>query len=288
MPGDVPLVIGTPATGGDAVVSTPTRRPTPTFEVPTSTPIPGSIPGSVSNQTATPTGPQPTPVVEFTVGNKTLYPGGCTIASWNVQNVRAVFFNETGVDGRGERRICIDNADMTVTLSVLLLDGTARTYPLTVALILPTSTPTATPTFTPVLTPTATWTPVGTPTITPVPARYGTTLTVEGGSQRTCAAGAVCVINLGVANTGNLADEIFVVMVQNAAWPVQICRQDNSCAGSSISLGVSPGGSLPVQLRITVPSNATGQVAEYRFQSESGNSGHTAKSDITPVRVTVQ
>ncbi len=222
------------------------------------------------------------------MGNKTLYPGGCTIAAWNVQNVRAVFFNDVGVDGRGERRVCMVNSSMTLVLSVLMLDGVARSYPLTVEMILPTSTPTATPTFTPVLTPTATWTPEGTSTVTPVPARYGTTLTVEGGSQRTCAAGAVCVINLGVANTGNLADEIFVVMVQNATWPIQICRQDNTCNGSTISLGVAPGGSLAVQLRITVPSTAVGQVAEYRFQSESGNAGRTAKSDLTTVRVTIQ
>lgn len=282
VPGDfVPAVVGTPSSNaGGVVLSTPTRRVTPTFEVPTSTPLP--------NQTSTPAGPVPTPVVEFTVGNKTLYPGGCTIAAWNVQNVRAVFFNDVGVDGRGERRVCMENSSMTLVLSVLMLDGVARSYPLTVEMILPTSTPTATPTFTPVLTPTATWTPEGTPTITPVPTRQGTTLTVEGGSQRTCAAGAVCVINLGVANTGNLADEIFVVMVQNATWPIQICRQDNTCAGNSISLGVAPGGSLPVQLRITIPSTAIGQVAEYRFQSESGNAGRTTKSDITPVRVTVQ
>jgi len=96
------------------------------------------------------------------------------------------------------------------------------------------------------------------------------------------------VVNLGVANTGNLADEIFVVLVQAGVWPVQVCRQDNSCAGSTISLGVSPGGSLPMQLRITVPSSAAGQVAEYRLQSESGNSGRILKSDPAIVRVTVQ
>jgi len=275
-------VVSTPTPAG--TLSIPTRRPTPTFApvdvtVPTSTPSPA--------QTATPTRPLPTPVVEFTVGNQALPAGECTIAAWRVENVRAVFFGDTGVDGRGERRVCMENTPITVVLSVLLLDGTERNYPLTVDLIVPTNTPTLTPTFTPVLTPTPTWTPEGTRTATPEPVRHGVTLTAEGGTVRTCAPGTTCTVNLSVANTGNLADELFVVMVQNGPWPVQLCRLDNTCSGSTVSVGVAAGGFLPITMQVNVPAGI-GETATYQIQAESGNSGRTQKSNVVTVRITIQ
>lgn len=285
---NVPGVIGGPVVstptpaGSVGNPSAPTRRPTPTvsISVPTSTPTPA--------QTATPTRPLPTPIVEFKTSHQALPAGSCTFASWRVENVRAVFFGDIGVDGQGERRICMENAPITVVLNVLLLDGSERSYPVTVELIRPTNTPAPTATFTPVLTPTPTWTPEGTRTATPEPARYEVNLTAEGGSVRTCTPGSTCVINLGAANLGNLADEIFVVLLQGTAWPVEICRQDNSCSGSTVSVGVAAGGSRPLTLKVVIPSGSAGEVGEYRLQAESGNSGRVQKSAIVTVRITSQ
>lgn len=275
-----PMVISTPTSAvggnlGEQIPLAPTRRPTPTFSIPTSTPISeqSPTPGEVAR-------------IEFRVAHQSLPAGSCTIFSWDVANVRAVFFADQGVDGKGEARACMDDTPIIRTLSVLHLDGREESRTLTVNLIIPTQTPTQTPTFTPVLTPTPTWTPEGTPATTPVPEVQGVTLVVEGGNQRTCTAGELCIIYLGMSNLGSVADELFLVIVAGGGWPAQLCRQDGLCAESVISLGVAVGQVALLEFRLTPPADAAGQELAFTLQGESGRSQRAIKSEPVSVVVT--
>src|SRR5690606_27781430 len=146
-----PVVITTPG------LATPTRRPTPVFVVPTSTP--GEP--QVIVVTATPTPVYPEPTVVFRSAHQALTPDGCTTLSWEVEHVQAVFLDNQPVVGKGEQRECLRTESETHTLSVLQLDGVQKDYTVTIELMLYTPTPTPTFSPTPVLTPTPTWTPVG-------------------------------------------------------------------------------------------------------------------------------
>ncbi len=228
--------------------------------------------------TATPTPVYPTPVVVFRAAHQAVPPGECTTIFWEVENARAVFYQNVGVQGQGQDRVCPRYVAETRILSVLALDGSQQDYEVTVDLIIPTPTPTQTPTSTPVLTPTPTWTPEGTPTGTPVPVRFGVQLTVDGGNVRRCTPGELCEALIRVDNTGDLADEIFVNAANETPWPIRLCRPDGICGETAISLGVPAGGNLPVALRVSVPLDAAPGDYRIRVQATSGNSGHTVRS----------
>jgi hypothetical protein len=270
-----PVVITTPGN-----LSVPTRRPTPTFEVPTSTP---GTP-AVIVVTATPTPVYPDPIIEFRSAHQALTPDSCTTLYWKVENVRAVFLDNEGVFGQGERRVCIRSASETYTLSVLLMDGTQEDHTVTVNLTLYTPTPTPTPSYTPVLTPTPTWTPEGgTPVPSAVPPQHGVALIADGGNQRNCPVGQRCEVIIQVMNTGDLADEIFVDLAKDGPWPVQICRSDGSCAETSISVGVGPGNQLPIFVQVDVPADSSGQSYTFQIVGTSGNSNRTVRSELLAV-----
>lgn len=260
---------------------TPTRRPTPEFVVPTSTP---GLP-LVGEQFSTPT---PTPVVleakiSFRSAHQTLLPGTCTILFWDVENVRAVFLDGMGVAGKGEREVCLRTTSQSYTLTVLKMDGIQETSTLTVQIVPHTPTPTITPTNTPVLTPTPTWTPEGTPSATPVPPSFGVNVVVDGGNQKECTPGQSCEVMLLVENTGSLADEMFVNLGKSGPWTASICRDDGACADTALSVGVGPGTWRAVVLRAQVPGDATGQNYTFQVEAVSGNSGRTVSSGQVPV-----
>lgn len=274
------VVITTP---GD--LSVPTRRPTPTFAVPTSTP--GEP--AVVVVTATPTPVYPDPVIEFRSAHNAVIPGDCTTLFWKVENVRAVFLDNEGVFGQGERRVCPRWGPETYILSVLRMDGAQEDHEVTVDIQLLTPTPTPTPSYTPVLTPTPTWTPEGGApgTSTPQPPP-GVVLTVDGGNQRVCAVGQRCEATLQAINTGPLADEIFIDLAHSGPWRVEICRGDGLCGETTVSLGVGPGSQLPIYLRVDIPADAAGQSQPYQIVATSGNSNRTVRSEVVVVTMSVQ
>lgn len=271
------VIITTP--GG---LAAPTRRPTPTFSVPTSTP-------EVLVVTATPTPDYPDPIIEFRAAHQALTPDSCTTLYWKVEHVRAVFLDNQDVVGQGERRVCIQSTPQTYTLSVLLMDGTQEDHEVTVNLTLYTPTPTPTPSFTPVLTPTPTWTPEGgTPPPNAEPPTYGVALSVDGGNQRTCPVGQRCEFIVQVMNSGDLADEIFVDLAKDSSWPVAMCRLDGLCAETSVPVGIGPGGQLPIFLQVDVPPDTSGQTATFHLVGTSGNSNRTVRSESIVINITVQ
>jgi hypothetical protein len=274
------IVITTP---GD--LSAPTRRPTPTFAVPTSTP---GTP-EVVVVTATPTPVYPEPVIEFRSAHNAVIPEDCTTLFWKVENVRAVFLDNEGVFGQGERRVCPRWGSETYTLSVLRLDGTQEDHKVTVDIQPLTPTPTPTPTYTPVLTPTPTWTPEGG---TPVPSTPqippGVTLTVDGGNQRACAPGQRCEATIQAMNTGPLADEIFIDLSNSGPWRAELCRGDGICGETTLSLGVGPNSQLPVYLRVDIPADAAGQSYAYQMIGASGNSNRSIRSEMIVVTFIAQ
>ncbi len=306
-----PLAEGDQTQGDEAAMTTPTPTPPPPAAPELATavaepvvvaPPPASPPNillppagpaatpqpTVIVVTATPTPVYPTPSVVFRTAHKAVPPGECTTVFWEVENARAVFYENVGVQGKGQDRVCPRYVAETRTLSVLALDGTQQDYQVTVDLIIPTPTPTQTPTSTPVLTPTPTWTPEGTPTGTPAPIRFGVQLTVDGGNVRLCTPGEPCQAVIRVDNTGDLADEMFVNAANETPWPIRLCRPDGICGETVISLGVPAGGNLPVVLSVSVPQDAAPGDYRIRLQATSGNSGHVVRSEETVVLLRVE
>ncbi|MFC1960779.1 SH3 domain-containing protein, partial [Chloroflexota bacterium] len=95
--------------------------PTPTF-TPTYTPTPTFTPA----WTATP----PPPMVMFTVngtGVVTINQGECVLNEWYTANVQAVYYEDEGIAGVGNRQEC-PNSTRTYTLRVRFPDGQEREY----------------------------------------------------------------------------------------------------------------------------------------------------------------
>jgi len=263
---------------------TPTRRPTPLFDVPTSTP---GVP-VVGGAQATPTPVLLEAKITFRSANESVLPGACTILYWDVENVRAVFLDGMGVAGRGEKEVCVRWASQTYTLTALKLDGSQELRTVTVILVPHTVTPTITPTGTPVLTPTPTWTPMGTPSATPIPPSYGVQVTVDGGNQKQCVPGQSCEVSLLVENTGSLADEMFINLGKSGPWSAVICRDDGTCADTALSVGIGPGDQRMLTLRADVPGDASGQNYTFQVEAVSGNSGRTVSSGQVAVTLRAQ
>lgn len=263
----------------------PTRRPTPVFEVPTSTPTP-------EEPTATPS-PTPilgTPVVNFAPLQYVLQEGQCTLVRWQVENVQAVYYENQGVDGTGQREECIDDEPETFTLAVILPDGNTRIYTTTIDFLPPTPTLTPTASFTPYREPepTPTWTPdVATPTPT-VPLFFGADLSVFGDQRRVCGAGSTCEFDLLVSNTGNTADSFMLTYNHSGPWPALICADGGDCAQSNLSLSnVAPGSNKLVKVKVSIPGDATSQVASYGLQAISNSSGGSVTSSVVTIEVEV-
>lgn len=258
----------------------PTRRPTPIVDLPTSTPVPLE-----PTPSPTPTVILGTPVVLFGPVKKELLEGECTLLRWHVENVRAVYYENQGVNGVGEDEECIEDQSLIYSLLVVLGDGSQKTYTTTLTYLPPTATPKPTPSFTPELTPesTPTWTP-SVPTDTPTPdVAYGVNLTVFGDSQRTCSPGSDCDFEFLVTNTGTGRDDLVVNLTATGSWPAVLCTEDGTCADRALTVSaVEAGNGKRLKLSVKLPSDAAGQ-AGYSLQAASLGSGGSATSNSVGV-----
>jgi hypothetical protein len=258
----------------------PTRRPTPILDIPTSTPMPAEIiPTAAPAPSVIPIfGP---PIVLFSAADAALQKGDCTIVSWNVENVRSVYYENIGVDGQGEREECMDDRMEDYVLTVMLADGSMRNFTTTVAYIAPTPTPEPSPTPTEYMEPTPTWTPP-IPTATPTPAvRYSVRLELNGSGERTCARGAACEVELRVTNTGDALDNVTVYFTEAAAWSRTLCRMDGVCSEDRLTVAaIGPGNSALIVLRVSVPSEAETSPMAYRLRGQSQGNGDVQSAEI--------
>lgn len=268
------------------LLEVPTRRPTPIFDIPTSTAA-AEQPTSPPTYTPTPT-IAGTPSVIFGPARQLVPEGECTMISWQVENVREVYYENIGVDGRGQWEECVDDTLEVYHLVVVLPDGSSQTYTTTVTMLRPTHTPQPTPTFTPYIEPTATWTPVP-PTATPTPVvNYGVAVNVRGDTMQTCQAGTTCTIELLVINTGSVADTMLANIVQSGSWSAQLCRVDGVCANSGLALPeMGTGNSASILLSVVVPADASG-AQSYGVNAVSSGSGKTIQSSTALVDITAQ
>jgi hypothetical protein len=289
-PNGAPIAVAPPmsaeVTPPNILIEVPTRRPTPVFDIPTSTPV-VETPTSTPSNTPSPT-PMGTPIIVFGPAQQLLREGECTMVSWNVQNVREVYYENIGVDGRGQREECVDDVLEIFHLIVVLQDGSAKTYTTTVTMMQPTSTPEPTETFTPVPVFTPTWTPQP-PTPTPTPdVTWGVVVNVDGSTDRTCAPGTTCEIGLVVTNTGDQLDNLLVSIRTMGPWSAMLCRLDGVCAQLNLVLtSVGPGNSAIVNLRINLPGDATGS-ASYGVEAASSGSNGATTSGVVNVNVSAQ
>ncbi len=271
----------------DMQLAIPTRRPTPILDIPTSTP---AVVTATPEPTATPTPQLGTPVVIFAAEDDSLESGECTTVTWHVENVRAVFYENLGVNGHGEKEECLSDDTGDYNLVVILGDGSTRTYTATVELLVPTSTPSPTPTFTEEAAPTPTWTP-NVPTETPTPPiQYGVRLDADDGGELACARGASCEVDFFVTNSSTVVDNITVSFSEAGAWSRTLCRLDGVCAADGLTVAaVGPGNTGVIRLRITVPADAEADAKmTYRLHAASDGSGGAVRSGEATVTVTAQ
>jgi hypothetical protein len=270
----------------DFELAVPTRRPTPVLDIPTSTPGIEAMLTPTLQPTATPAPPLGTPVVIFYAEDKTMEPGDCTTIFWHVENVKAVYYENIGVDGRGEKEECVRDDPGDYNLMIIMANGATQWYTVTVGVVAPTDTPEPTPTRTEVPLPTATWTP-NVPTATPTPEpTYGARLEAGGETTLVCARGSTCDIDFYAGNIGSGVDDITVRFTEAASWPRQLCRLDGVCSESQMTLadmGVTSTG--VVRLRITVPADASSETMTYRVQAASDGSGGNAVSSIITIQI---
>ena len=263
----------------------PTRRPTPIFDLPTSTPLVEVVLAPTAAPTPAPLG---TPIVMFAAEQPRLERGLCTIVRWNVMNVREVYYEDLPVNGQGEREECIEKEDRVLELRVFFGDGASQLYTTTVSYLAPTPTITPTPSFTPVpvFTPTRTPQP---PPATPTPSvRYDVMLAPGAGSDVTCTAGQQCDVSLLMTNSGDASDTLILMLVQGGAFPAQLCRPDGVCAGNDLTIsGVGPGNTAYVLLRVVVPADVSAQTTSYGLIAASGGSGRTIISPQVTINVIV-
>ena len=294
--------IGEPAEGTplvDVELLVPTRRPTPVFDVPTSTPLAGDIAANTAagtealapTNTPAPTpAPLGTPIIMFAPKDKELMKGDCTMVQWNVKNVREVYYENLPENGQGEREECMRKAeDQVFTLLVVLADGSPQTYTTTVAYLPPTPTVTVTPSFTPEPVFTPTWTPEP-PTPTPPPNMvYATGLTVNGSSDIQCAAGQTCEVGLLVTNGGSGTDNVTVMVLASEGFPVQLCRPDGVCGSGGLPINnIGASNTAYVTAQFSVPADAPSQArGTASFQARSDGSGGGITSGVVNISVTV-
>lgn len=279
---------GDPAIDVDLLV--PTRRPTPVFDVPTSTPLAAEMPtaGPTETPTVTPT-PLGTPIIIFAPVDKELERGECTMVRWNVQNVREVYYENLPMNGQGEREECIKDEDETYTLMVVLSNGSPQIYTTTVSYLPPTPTPTNTPVFTPEPVFTPTWTPEPPTPTAPPNLFYAVNLAVNGPSEISCAAGQTCDVGLLATNGGSGVDNISVMMLASDTFPIVLCRPDGVCGAGSVPINnMGAGNTAYVVARVSVPADAATQTrGAATFQARSDGSGGVVTSSQVGVTVVV-
>lgn len=263
----------------------PTRRPTPIFDLPTSTPLVDAAPTATLTPTPAPLG---TPIVIFAAEQKALQKGLCTFVRWNVRNVREVYYEDLPANGEGEREVCIDEEDRIFQLRVIFGDGSAQVYTTTVAYLEPTPTITPTPSFTPVPEYTPTWTPQP-PTATPTPnVRYGVVLVPASSTELVCDGSQPCEAGLLVTNSGDATDTLVVSLLQNGAFSMQLCRPDGVCAGNDLRIaGVGPGNTAYVVMHVVATTSAGAQSTTYTLLASSEGSSRSIVSQPVTISVTV-
>ena len=258
-------------------LAVPTNRPTPIFDIPTSTPeAPTAIP------TDTPIPIVGTPVIIFGADERSVPPGECTKVRWHVENVRAVYYESQAAMGDGDKEECLKNEADTFALTVILADGQTNIYTTTVDILWPTPTPSWTPSFTPEVLPTETWTPLP-PTATPTPdVVYGATLAINGDNPRRCAAGAPCDVGLLATNTGDSLDTLAIELVAIGNWPVLICSQVGTCSNSRLVIAnVGPANTIFANFQVTLPTDSVGQSTTYTLRAVSdGSNGSVTSQNI--------
>ncbi len=261
----------------------PTRRPTPILDIPTSTSVPADAVTPTPTPTATPVlGP---PLVLFSAQDSALAEGDCTLVTWNVENVRAVYYENLAVEGQGEREECMDDRMEDYVLTVILPDGSMRYYTTTVDYIPPTRTPEPKPTVPVVTNPTPTWTPWS-PTATATPqVRYGVRLDLNGDAEVTCEYDAACDLELLVTNTGDGIDNLTLFFTEAGAWPRQLCRVDGVCSEDHLTIAnIGPTNSAVIRLEVTVPEDALDETMTYRLVAQS-QAAPDAKSEQITLRI---
>ena len=259
------------------------RQPTPDFLVPPNL-------EEEPSPTPLPTATWPPPIVIFAPEDKILAKGKCTMVRWAVENVRAVYYENLEVIGTGEKEECIDDEGDVFLLNVVLPNGSSKIYTTSVEFLEPTATPTATETFTPEPRPTETWTPQP-PTVTPTPDWIlATTLrTAEGNSTISCAAGTTCDVGLLVSNGGNVVDTLEIALIEEGAWPPQICRQDGVCSPDRLVLSnVGEGNTAYITLRLSIPADATQATTTYTLRSTSQLSEGRITSEALALTVNLE
>jgi hypothetical protein len=231
-----------------------------------------------------------TPVVNFEPLKHTLMEDECTLVRWHVENVQAVYYQNQGVDGVGQKEECMDDKPQSYTLAVILGDGSSRIYTTTIDYLAPTPTPTPTPSYTPEkpFEPTPTWTPdVPTEMSTPVPV-FAVSLEIFGEGRHICNAGSTCEFDLLVTNRGTVSDNIALSLVQSGPWPALLCGDGASCTTANLTLAnVAPGDTKLVTLKINVATDVAGQTAGYSVQAISESSGGGVASGIVALEVEV-
>jgi hypothetical protein len=274
----------------DVDLLVPTRRPTPVFDVPTSTPLAEETPtpGATDTPTIAPT-PLGTPIVLFAPVEKELERGECTMVRWNVQNVREVYYENLPMNGQGEREECIKDEDETYTLLVVLGDGSPQIYTTTVSYLPPTPTPTNTPVFTPEPVHTPTWTPEPPTPTAPPNLFYAVNMAVNGSSEISCGAGQTCEVGLLVTNGGSGVDNVSVVLLASDGFTPVLCRPDGVCGAGSVPINnMGPGNTAYVVARFSVPGDAPSQTrVTATFQARSDGSGGGVTSAQVGVTVVV-
>jgi hypothetical protein len=63
--------------------------------------------------------------------NPIIYPDTCTFVRWDVDNIQSVYFEGQPVIGHDAREVC-PTQETTYTLLVVLLDGSRKTFPITI------------------------------------------------------------------------------------------------------------------------------------------------------------
>lgn len=285
---NLPQDITLPTPEVNLQLEVPTRRPTPVFEVPTSTPeVVEAAPPTPSPTPSPVLGP---PVVVFEPFQYALPDGQCTMVRWHVENVQAVFYENQGVNGDGQREECMDDEPRTYTLAVVLPDGSTSIYTTTIDYLPPTPTMTPTPSFTPErdIEPTPTWTPnQPTPTPTP-PAFFGIGLSIFGEDHHECSAGSTCEFDILVKNDSNVPDTSSLTIVQSGPWPALLCADNGGCASGALTLSnLNVGESRLVKLKVNVASDAAAETAGYGLQAISNGSGGSVTSSVVTVKVEV-
>lgn len=260
----------------------PTRRPTPILDIPTSTPGPEQM----QEQFIPPPQPIGTPMVLLNVDDEILQTGECTTIRWTVENVRAVYFDSSGVDGHGQREVCMRDRTSNYVLTVMYPDGSPRYYTATIEFLEPTPTPSPTFTFTPEPYLTPTWTPAP-PTATPTPNRhFAAHLASQGGNVLRCQSQSNCEMSLLVTNSGDGPDNLYVELAGSGAWSPQICRPDGVCGNPSLLIsGIGPGNTALVRLVVNVPELHATQSYSYIVRALSEGSGRNVASNSLEILV---